>query len=154
MTFVPLIIIGSVFLLDQLTKYLVCHFSSLLPFSATSFFNIVFTQNRGMSFGLFNNSSSIIFYLVTGVVITLCGYLFYWLWKEKNKLIRLGLSAIIGGALGNLYDRFLRGGVVDFLDFHIESFHWPAFNVADSFIFIGVIVLLWADITNKKQRIT
>jgi signal peptidase II len=71
------------------------------------------------------------------------------MWKEKSRAITLSLSLILGGALGNLVDRFWRGGVVDFLDFHIQSFHWPAFNMADSFIFLGVLALLW---NNRKSK--
>ncbi|HCI48754.1 MAG: signal peptidase II [Alphaproteobacteria bacterium RIFCSPLOWO2_01_FULL_45_8] len=136
--------------LDQLTKYTVCSLSSALPFQITSFFNIVFTKNRGMSFGMFNHTSALLFYAITGVVIVLCGYLGYWIWNEKNKNVIFSLSLVLGGALGNLFDRFFRQGVVDFLDFHLESYHWPAFNVADSFIFLGVLLLLWNNIKSKR----
>jgi signal peptidase II len=140
------IVIGA---FDQLTKYIICSLSSSLPLHVTSFFNLVFTQNRGMSFGLLNHTSSSVFYGVTGLVSLLCLYLGYWMWKEKSRAITLSLSLILGGALGNLVDRFWRGGVVDFLDFHIQSFHWPAFNMADSFIFLGVLALLW---NNRKSK--
>ena len=104
-----------------------------------------------MSFGMLNNKSTLVFYIVTGIVIGLCVYLAYWLWNEKNKSATLALSFILGGALGNLIDRFFREGVVDFLDFHLQSYHWPAFNVADSFIFLGVLLLLWSNIKKGKK---
>jgi signal peptidase II len=105
-----------------------------------------------MSFGVFNNMSSLVFYGVTSVVIGLCAYLVYWLWKEKNKNTILSLSFILGGALGNLSDRFFRQGVVDFLDFHLQSYHWPSFNIADSFIFLGVLLLLWGNVKEKRTK--
>lgn len=145
----PLWVILFICSFDQLSKYIICTLSSSLPLQVTSFFNLVFTQNRGMSFGLLNHTSPYIFYSVTGFVILLCLYLGYWIWKEKNRAVTLSLSLILGGALGNLLDRFWRGGVVDFLDFHIQSLHWPAFNVADSFIFLGVLALLW---NNRKSK--
>ena len=67
----------------------------------------------------------------------------YWLWNEADKLTAVGLGLIIGGAVGNAMDRFHYGAVADFFDFHISGHHWPAFNLADSFIFIGVAFLLW-----------
>lgn len=145
----PLWVVIFIGAFDQLTKYIICSLSSSFPLHVTSFFNLVFTQNRGMSFGLLNHTSSPVFYGVTGLVILLCLYLGYWMWKEKSRAITLSLSLILGGALGNLVDRFWRGGVVDFLDFHIQSFHWPAFNMADSFIFLGVLALLW---NNRKSK--
>lgn len=147
--FLSSFIIFSIWSLDQLTKYLICSLSSSLPIQITSFFSLVFTINRGMSFGMLNNGSSGAFYIVTALVIAICFYLAYWLWKDKNKTIRLALSFILGGALGNLADRFFRQGVVDFLDFHLNSYHWPAFNIADSFIFLGVLLLLWNNIKVK-----
>lgn len=151
--FLPLWIIMSVCAFDQITKYVVCSIISLLPLKITSFFNIVFTKNRGMSFGLFNHRSSFIFYVITSLVIFLCLYLGYWIWKEKNRSTVTSLSLILGGALGNLIDRFSHGGVIDFLDFHIHLLHWPAFNVADSFIFLGVLSLLWNNRESKSWKV-
>lgn len=150
--FFSLLLIFSICALDQLTKYLVCSFSAFLPLSLTSFFSLVFTTNRGVSFGMLNNGSSFAFYSITTLVIGICFYLTYWLWTEKNKSSILSLSFILGGALGNLMDRFFRQGVVDFLDFHIQSYHWPAFNVADSFIFVGVLLLLWSSKKEKRTK--
>jgi signal peptidase II len=150
--FHALIVTLSICVFDQLTKYFICSFSSSLPLYLTPFFNLVFTKNRGMSFGVFNNMSSLVFYGVTSVVIGLCAYLVYWLWKEKNKNTILSLSFILGGALGNLSDRFFRQGVVDFLDFHLQSYHWPSFNIADSFIFLGVLLLLWGNVKEKRTK--
>ena len=98
---------------------------------------------------MLNNGSGLAFYGVTTLVIAISTYLIYWLWKEKNKTVQLALSFILGGALGNLADRFFYQGVVDFLDFHLGSYHWPAFNIADSFIFLGVLLLLWNNIKRK-----
>lgn len=145
------IFILSIFTFDQLTKHVICLFSSSLPFQVTPFFNLVFTKNRGMSFGVFHSTSGPIFYALTIVIIALCVYLAYWLWREKNPKIIIALNLILGGALGNLWDRFFRQGVLDFLDFHLDTYHWPAFNIADSFIFLGVLLLLWDNIKSKKK---
>jgi len=108
----------------------------------TPFFNLVLTGNRGMSFGLFNTNAA----MNTGVFTALAGViviaLFVWLRRAHNPLIRLAIGMIIGGAIGNVIDRLMRGAVVDFLDFHLGSWHWYAFNIADAAICLGVIALL------------
>lgn len=112
------------------------------PIEITSFFQLILTFNRGASFGFLNNGTQWAFW---GLTIAVCGvllYLLYWLFTEKDTPTRLSLSLIIGGAIGNLYDRLARGAVVDFLDVFWQDYHWPAFNIADSFIVIGVCCLL------------
>ena len=108
----------------------------------TSFFNLVLTGNRGMSFGLFNTNAAMntaIFTVLAAVIVTA---LAVWLRRAHNPMIRVALGMIIGGAIGNVIDRLMRGAVVDFLDFHIGAWHWYAFNLADAAICLGVIALL------------
>ncbi|MBO5704997.1 MAG: signal peptidase II, partial [Alphaproteobacteria bacterium] len=111
----------------------------------TSFFNIVFTWNFGTAFSLFNGLGEyapIILVIITGFVI---GIILYYLFVRAKKYEAIPLSLIAGGALGNIIDRIRFGAVVDFLDFHIGGYHWPAFNVADICIVIGVglYILNW-----------
>ena len=111
----------------------------------TNFFNIVFTWNPGTAFSMFRNLGDnfpLIVIAFTGVVIAL---LLFYLFKRAQSYERVPLVFIIGGAVGNLVDRIRFGAVVDFLDFHIGGLHWPAFNIADAFISVGVFlyVLNW-----------
>ena len=108
----------------------------------TSFFNLVLTGNRGMSFGLFNTNAAMntaVFTVLAAVIVIALGV---WLHRAHNPVIRVALGMIIGGAIGNVIDRLTRGAVVDFLDFHIGAWHWYAFNLADAAICLGVIGLL------------
>lgn len=106
------------------------------------FFNIVMVWNKGVSFGLFNDHSDygpLILTLLAGVIAVIFSI---WLTRSKNAVISLSLALIIGGALGNMLDRIRFGAVADFLDFHLFGAHWPAFNVADSAITVGIAILL------------
>ena len=115
--------------------------------------NIVFVRNTGISFGMFSEGGILgryffsIFSLVVGSFLVLLA-----LFTEK-KLLCISLSLVAAGAFGNAIDRIYFGGVIDFIDFFIYNFHWPAFNFADIFITLGVIVLLFENIFNKKNEI-
>jgi len=111
----------------------------------TNFFNIVFTWNPGTSFSLFRalgEMAPIILIVATGAII---GFIGYYALTRARKWERVPLALILGGALGNLIDRIRFGAVVDFLDFHLGGYHWPAFNVADICICagVGLYVLNW-----------
>lgn len=111
----------------------------------TNFFNIVFTWNPGTAFSMFRavgDNAPLIMIIATGVIIAL---LIYYLLRRAKSYEVAPIVLIIGGALGNLIDRIRFGAVIDFLDFHIGALHWPAFNVADMFITIGVVfyILNW-----------
>ncbi len=115
------------------------------------FFSLVMVRNRGVSFGMFNNleNSQLIFSIVQGfIAIALC----FWLYFNEKKHYTIALGLIIGGAFGNVIDRIQAGGVADFLDFHLANYHWPAFNLADSCVFIGVCILLFDEILFKKKN--
>lgn len=108
----------------------------------TNFFNLVFTWNPGTAFSLFRNigdNAPLVMIIATGVIIAL---LIYYMWRRAKSYERVPLVLIIGGALGNLIDRIRFGAVIDFLDFHIGAMHWPAFNIADAFITIGVVLYI------------
>jgi signal peptidase II len=105
-----------------------------------------------VSFGMFNQlkNSDIIFSIIQGGIGLI---LLFWLYQVKKPYLAIALGLVIGGAFGNTIDRFKNGAVADFLDFHIASYHWPAFNLADSAIFIGITILLCDEfIFNKKIK--
>ncbi len=106
------------------------------------FFNLVMVWNKGISFGLFNGDTTygplLLLTLATGIVVAFI----VWLHRTNSPLTACGLIFIIGGALGNMLDRVRFGAVADFLDFHVAGWHWPAFNIADSTICIGIAMLL------------
>lgn len=139
---------------DQVSKYFV--YSHLLAdvniISYTSFFNLIKAWNTGVSFSMFNDYGSL-----GAIVLSLCsliivGFLFFWLVKEKNKILQTSLGFIIGGAIGNVIDRIRFGAVFDFLDVYYGTYHWPAFNVADSFICIGAsIIIIHSMLFAKKE---
>lgn len=110
--------------------------------AVTPFFNLVLTGNRGMSFGLFNTNAAMNTAVFTALAAAIVIALIVWLRRAHSPTIRLALGLIIGGAIGNVIDRLIRGAVVDFLDFHLGDWHWFAFNVADAAICLGVVALL------------
>jgi signal peptidase II len=118
----------------------------------TSFFNLVLTWNNGISFGLFNNGSNLNALILSLLAIAIVIFLIMWLRKSETKRVAIGLGLIIGGAIGNIIDRGLHGAVVDFLDFHINSYHWPAFNIADSCITIGAMILVFDSLFSPKPE--
>ena len=135
-----------VVILDQLSKAAVVGFFAERGqgrhASVTPFFNLVLTYNRGMSFGLFNQGAglnALLFSLLAAVIVAA---LAYWLSRVESPFLAVAIGLVIGGAIGNVIDRIRLGAVVDFLDFYIGSWHWPAFNVADSAICVGVAAML------------
>jgi signal peptidase II len=114
------------------------------------FFSLVYVWNYGVSFGMFSEleGSWIIFSVIQFLIIIT---LFFWLHQNTKPHFSWALGLVIGGAFGNLIDRLKNGAVADFLDFHIASYHWPAFNLADSCIFIGVVILLFDEVIFPKK---
>jgi signal peptidase II len=151
--FFPVVII---LLLDQVTKSLVM-LNMTLGESVTvidGFFNITYIRNPGAAFGFLADSSptfrSIFFLGVAVMAIIMILYLIKKISDEK-RLLTVCLSLILGGAVGNLIDRVRFGEVTDFLDFYLFSYHWPAFNVADSAITVGAIILV-LEMVKKKTK--
>jgi signal peptidase II len=138
-----LLVAGLIFLLDQATKILMLEVVMVPPrlIEVSSFFNLVIVWNRGVSFGLLSNMDWGPWPLVAlsgGVVAGL----FVWLARTKERWLGLALGLVIGGALGNAIDRIVFGAVFDFLDLHVAGYHWPAFNVADAAISLGVVAIV------------
>lgn len=108
----------------------------------TNFFNIVFTWNPGTSFSLFRGLGEVLPLLIVAATGAIIGFIGYYALRRAPKSEHLPLALILGGAIGNLIDRVRFGAVVDFLDFHVSSIHWPAFNVADICICMGVALYI------------
>ncbi|HXC90538.1 MAG TPA: signal peptidase II [Stellaceae bacterium] len=145
-------------ILDQLSKMAVlAHFATQAVDAdrVTPFFNLVLTLNRGMSFGLFNRGpaaggalNALLFSLAAVVIVA---GLVYWLRRVASPLLAVAIGLIVGGAIGNVADRIRHGAVVDFLDFHIGYWHWPAFNLADSAICLGVAMMLFDGLLLRRE---
>jgi len=139
---------------DQFTKLLIIEYLMIPPriIYINEYFNLVLTWNNGISFGLFNNDSKfnalVISVIGIGIVLFLIGLLS----RAETKKLKIGLGLIIGGAIGNIIDRGIYGAVMDFLDIHIGNYHWPAFNIADSCITIGAIILVIDSLFSQKQN--
>lgn len=129
-------------LLDQFSKWWlleVVELGNRPPMEITGFFNMVLVWNRGISFGMLSDHRLPIALVVMALAIV--GILIRWLANTSDRLTAIGIGLVVGGALGNVVDRLRFGAVADFLDFHLGVYHWPAFNIADSAIFMGVVVL-------------
>jgi signal peptidase II len=141
---------------DQVTKWLMLDVLDLgaNPITVTSFFNMVLVWNRGVSFGMFSEAGSAGPWILAGLAIGVVSGLLYWLRQAEGWFTVVGLGLVIGGALGNVIDRIRFGAVVDFLDFHIAGYHWPAFNVADSAICVGAGLLLLDGLLSPARQTT
>ncbi len=118
----------------------------------TNFFNLVLTFNAGAAFSFLSDESGWQRWLFSGIAVCASVLIIYLLSKHTSeKLFCIALSLILGGALGNLWDRVTLGYVVDFLDFHYKGYHWPAFNIADSSIFIGALLLIFESFRHKER---
>lgn len=131
-----------IILVDQFTKYMAVVFYAELihGIEIFSFLNLVFVTNKGISFGLLSNLN--ISYFLGLISLAISMVLIFWLAKSCKAYEKFTLSLILGGALGNGIDRIYQSYVIDFIDFHYKGFHWPAFNVADASITIGVIIFI------------
>ena len=129
-------------ILDQITKALVINFFDL--YESVPLFpivNLTFVVNYGFAFGLLNNPS-LNQIVVSLVILLIISYFLYLLIKTQDKVFQFTLTLILAGALGNFLDRIFRGFVIDFIDIYIGKHHWPAFNIADSCITVGFVVLM------------
>ncbi len=115
------------------------------------FFRLVVVWNQGVSFGLLGGDKALPPWVLSGVAIAVCIGLFLWLRRTDRPLTGWGIGLVMGGAIGNVIDRARWGAVFDFADFHIGQWHWPAFNVADSAIVIGVGLMLLNSLLAEKK---
>lgn len=122
--------------------------------TVTPFLNLVLVWNTGVSFGLLANDAALTRWLLIGVSLIVSAALAVWLWRAGDRRVAVALGLIIGGALGNVIDRLLHRAVVDFLDFHLAGWHWPAFNLADGAITLGVAGLVLVTLLERPRRTT
>jgi len=137
---------------DQSTKILIAKIMLENMFESIEvlpFLNIVFVRNTGISFGLFSDGGLLSRYFFTFCSLIIGTILLIICFLTKDRLIKISLLLISGGAIGNAIDRIYFGGVIDFIDIFLYNYHWPAFNLADIFISLGVIILLFENFFGK-----
>jgi signal peptidase II len=140
-----------IIIFDQLTKILVIkNFQLYESLSILPFFNLTFIVNYGFAFGFLNNPS-LNQIIVILVIFSIIAYFLYLLIKTQDQFFRFSLILVLSGAVGNFIDRVLHGFVIDFIDIYLGSYHWPAFNLADSSITLGFILIMFNILfLNKK----
>ncbi len=136
---------SKLFFLDLVTRH------SPPVIEIAPFFNLVQVWNTGVSFGLFQEDSALRSWTLVAVAAAVLVWLLLWLRRAQSRLVAVALGAIIGGAIGNIIDRVRYGAVFDFIDLHAFGWHWPAFNLADSAIVVGVALLLLDSFRPARQ---
>ena len=147
-------IILLIFLLDRVSKLLMINLASNtteINIELSTFLNLNLIWNEGIAFGLFSFDKQIYYNSLT-IIIILITVILIWLMVKSSGLEKIGFSMIIGGSIGNFSDRIYYSSVPDFIDFNFKGFHWFVFNVADIFITLGVIILIYFEIFSKKQQ--
>jgi signal peptidase II len=144
---------GAVIVCDQAVKaWVAAAFQVGEGQAVTSFFNLVFVFNSGAAFSFLAGAGGWQRWFFVVLALAISAWLGIMLRRhETERLLPLSLALILGGALGNVIDRLRFGAVVDFLDFHVAGWHWPAFNVADSAITVGVALMLWHQLNQKES---
>ena len=140
-------------LADQASKFVVD--TKLVidePIEVCDFFNLVKVWNTGISFSMFNDYGNAGKLALICFALAVVAFLLRWMYNEDNRLKIFSLALIIGGALGNVVDRVRAGAVLYFLDIHYQTMHWPAFNLADTFICIGAFLLILLEFKAKKNN--
>jgi signal peptidase II len=152
--YINLSIVTLVYFLDRLSKTYVIHLDKKnfgSEIIASSYLNIILIWNKGIAFGLLN-FDKIYLYNLLSLIIALVIVALVIMMLKNNGLKKYSLLIIIGGALGNLHDRIFFNAVPDFIDFHIGNFHWFIFNVADIFITLGVVCLIFDEIFLDRYK--
>ena len=148
-----IIIILAIFFIDRVTKFYLLNLQAEgidIDFYIYPFLNIYLVWNSGVGFGIASMEANIYYHIVTAIIVIVNIGLIYFLVKSKGGYAYL-LALIIGGSLGNLLDRLYYHAVPDFIDLHLANYHWFIFNVADIFITLGIIGLLFVELTKKEK---
>lgn len=149
------IAIGIV-ILDRITKILASHYLSDLDHPVRvipGFFNLIYSENRGALFGFMHTLSDPFRFITLSlfpIVVVIIVIIILVKASPEEKMLSFGMSFILGGAIGNLSDRFIYGHVIDFLDFYIGRYHWPWFNIADSFITAGIALIFFEMLFKRR----
>ena len=148
------VIILAVFTLDRFSKIFVIGLvqSNQGEIFIYDFLNLTLNWNTGIAFGLLSFKANLLYHSISALILLIIVYLIY-LMVVSDKFGKITISLIIGGALGNIYDRLNYYAVPDFIDFHVGEFHWFTFNIADIFISIGIIIIIINEIIFKKKII-
>ena len=149
-----LIIVSLIFGLDRISKIYVIHLSNNALVSkifSSKFLNIHLVWHEGIAFGLFSFDQNSMYNTLTAIILLVILIIFFMITKSSG-FKRISLLMILGGALGNAFDRVFTKAVPDFIDFHIGEFHWFIFNVSDIFITLGVIFMIIIEITESKKN--
>lgn len=148
---ISLLVIILVFILDRFTKEIIINYetNNQIIF-VNDYLNFDLIWNTGIGFGLFSQNANIYYHFITLLIFSVIIFLVYLIAKAdfSEKIL---FSLILGGAIGNLYDRLIYFAVPDFIDFHIRDFHWFTFNIADIFITLGIILIVINDLIFKKR---
>jgi len=154
--YLNLSIVLIIFFFDRITKKIIISLSQEnfgQPIFTSEYLNISLVWNQGIAFGLFSFSESYTYNILT-ILITLVVFIIFYMIIKNDGFKKFSLIMIVGGALGNLYDRIFFSAVPDFFDFHVGNFHWFIFNIADIFITIGVIFMILIEfIDNNKNKL-
>ena len=148
-----IVIILIIFFLDRLTKLYLINLQALgtdIDFYIFPFLNFYLIWNTGIGFGLVSMETNIYYHILTTIIVFVNLGLIYFLLKSKGIYVYL-LATIIGGSLGNLFDRIYYYAVPDFIDLHLGNYHWFIFNVADIFITVGIIGLILVELLKKEK---
>jgi signal peptidase II len=149
-----LLVAVATVVLDQLTKLVMLGVLEAGAIEVAPFFNLVLVWNRGVSFGMLDASGGLAPWVLSGLALAVVVALVVWLHRTDHLLTGIALGLVIGGALGNIVDRIRFGAVVDFLDFHLAGYHWPAFNLADSAICVGAAIMLADGLLAPRRQYT
>ena len=148
------LLVFSIFLLDRLSKIYVIYLDKKFLGSellSSKFLNIRLIWNEGIAFGLLSFNETIFYNALTFLILIIILIIFFML-SKSNGIKKFSLMMILGGAIGNVYDRIFYGAVPDFIDFHIQDFHWFIFNVADIFITLGVIFMIIMEFVYRSNN--
>ena len=147
-----LIIILIIFSFDRLTKLKIIEIQmNDRPLLINEYINLDLVWNTGIGFGLLSSNNNIVYNLISALILAVIIFLFYLIIRSKM-IDKILLSLILGGALGNVYDRLTYFAVPDFIDIYYKNFHWFTFNIADIFITIGILVFIMKDLFLKDEK--
>ena len=152
--YISLIIVLTIFILDRFSKFYIIYLDKINDSSeifSSKFLNVYLIWNEGIAFGLFSFDEKNLYNYLTILILIIVVFILFWIIKSKG-IQKYALSMISGGALGNLFDRIFYQAVPDFIDLHINNFHWFIFNIADIFITIGVFLMILSEFIVKDRH--
>ena len=147
-------IVLIIFILDRFSKFYIIYLDKITDNSeifSSKFLNVYLIWNEGIAFGLFSFDEKNLYNYLTILILIIVVFILFWIIKSKG-IQKYALSMISGGALGNLFDRIFYQAVPDFIDLHINNFHWFIFNIADIFITIGVFLMILSEFIVKDRH--